>query len=201
MRAVTGTTGVRSSSPPTIIPSTCSTETSASSLKSRTRATATRGRSWRSSRARARMQPRRFAPGQLPPHDTVFAMSVHKSQGSELDEVALVLARARVPDRDPRADLHGHHSRQEARDHLRHARGARPGHRSADRARFGAQPGALGQVGVSAINVAAAARPPRRARATAPRPDRCSRSSVPPHRRRSSRSSRVTWAVSGDRRS
>ena len=35
--------------------------------------------------------PRRFAPGQLPPHDTVFAMSVHKSQGSELDEVALVL--------------------------------------------------------------------------------------------------------------
>ncbi|MBE7479625.1 MAG: exodeoxyribonuclease V subunit alpha [Polyangiaceae bacterium] len=35
--------------------------------------------------------PRRFPPGQLPPHDTVFAMSVHKAQGSELDEVALVL--------------------------------------------------------------------------------------------------------------
>ena len=34
---------------------------------------------------------RRFPPGQLPPHDTVFAMSVHKAQGSELDEVALVL--------------------------------------------------------------------------------------------------------------
>lgn len=35
--------------------------------------------------------PRRFSPGQLPPHETVFAMSVHKAQGSELTEVALVL--------------------------------------------------------------------------------------------------------------
>lgn len=34
---------------------------------------------------------RSFAPGQLPPHETVFAMSVHKAQGSELSEVALVL--------------------------------------------------------------------------------------------------------------
>jgi exodeoxyribonuclease V alpha subunit len=28
---------------------------------------------------------------QLPAHETVFAMSVHKAQGSELDEVALIL--------------------------------------------------------------------------------------------------------------
>jgi exodeoxyribonuclease V alpha subunit len=34
---------------------------------------------------------RELPPGQLPAHETVFAMSVHKSQGSELDEVALIL--------------------------------------------------------------------------------------------------------------
>ena len=34
---------------------------------------------------------RQLSPGRLPPHDTVFAMSVHKAQGSELAEVALVL--------------------------------------------------------------------------------------------------------------
>jgi exodeoxyribonuclease V alpha subunit len=34
---------------------------------------------------------RRLSPSRLPPHETVFAMSVHKSQGSEFDEVAVVL--------------------------------------------------------------------------------------------------------------
>lgn len=34
---------------------------------------------------------RRLPPAQLPAHETVFAMSVHKAQGSELDEVALIL--------------------------------------------------------------------------------------------------------------
>jgi len=34
---------------------------------------------------------RSFPPGQLPPHETVYAMSVHKAQGSEVDEVALLL--------------------------------------------------------------------------------------------------------------
>lgn len=34
---------------------------------------------------------RHLAPGRLPAHETVFAMSVHKAQGSELDEVALLL--------------------------------------------------------------------------------------------------------------
>ncbi len=38
---------------------------------------------------------RRFLPYRLPAHETVFAMTVHKSQGSEFDEVLLVL-----PDRD-----------------------------------------------------------------------------------------------------
>lgn len=35
--------------------------------------------------------PRAFAPGRLPPHDTVYAMTVHKSQGSEFDDVVVVL--------------------------------------------------------------------------------------------------------------
>lgn len=34
---------------------------------------------------------RRLTPARLPPHETVFAMSVHKSQGSELDAVAVLL--------------------------------------------------------------------------------------------------------------
>jgi exodeoxyribonuclease V alpha subunit len=38
---------------------------------------------------------RRFQPYQLPEHTTVYAMTVHKSQGSEFDEVLLIL-----PDRD-----------------------------------------------------------------------------------------------------
>ena len=38
---------------------------------------------------------RRFRPYQLPQHETVYAMTVHKSQGSEFDEVLFIL-----PDRD-----------------------------------------------------------------------------------------------------
>ena len=34
---------------------------------------------------------RRLAPGKLPPHETAWAMTVHKSQGSEFDRVLLVL--------------------------------------------------------------------------------------------------------------
>ena len=34
---------------------------------------------------------RTLSPSRLPPHETVFAMSVHKSQGSEFDAVAVVL--------------------------------------------------------------------------------------------------------------
>ncbi|HVM97609.1 MAG TPA: exodeoxyribonuclease V subunit alpha [Candidatus Acidoferrales bacterium] len=36
-------------------------------------------------------QLRWLAPSRLPPHETVFAMSIHKSQGSEFDDVAVVL--------------------------------------------------------------------------------------------------------------
>jgi exodeoxyribonuclease V alpha subunit len=34
---------------------------------------------------------RRLSPSRLPPHETVFATSIHKSQGSEFDEVAVLL--------------------------------------------------------------------------------------------------------------
>src|SRR5690606_21690307 len=34
---------------------------------------------------------RMLSPARLPPHETVFAMTVHKSQGSEFDRVAVVL--------------------------------------------------------------------------------------------------------------
>ncbi len=34
---------------------------------------------------------RSVAPGRLPRHETVFAMTVHKSQGSEFDRIAVVL--------------------------------------------------------------------------------------------------------------
>jgi exodeoxyribonuclease V alpha subunit len=37
---------------------------------------------------------RRILPSRLPPHETVYAMTVHKSQGSEFDEVVLVLPEA-----------------------------------------------------------------------------------------------------------
>jgi exodeoxyribonuclease V alpha subunit len=34
---------------------------------------------------------RRFAPSRLPPHESVWAMTVHKSQGSEFDRIGLLL--------------------------------------------------------------------------------------------------------------
>ena len=41
--------------------------------------------------------PRDFPMGRLPAHETVFAMTVHKSQGSEMERVAVVLPRDRSP--------------------------------------------------------------------------------------------------------
>ena len=38
-----------------------------------------------------------FAPSRLPPHETVFAMTIHKSQGSEFDAVSVVLPDAPSP--------------------------------------------------------------------------------------------------------
>jgi len=40
---------------------------------------------------------RRLSPSRLPPHETVFAMSVHKSQGAEFDEVAVLLPERSSP--------------------------------------------------------------------------------------------------------
>ncbi|OOZ35960.1 exodeoxyribonuclease V subunit alpha [Solemya velesiana gill symbiont] len=40
---------------------------------------------------------RHFSPSRLPQHETVFAMTVHKSQGSEFERVLLVLPRADSP--------------------------------------------------------------------------------------------------------
>ncbi|MFI5395888.1 MAG: exodeoxyribonuclease V subunit alpha [Candidatus Binatia bacterium] len=36
-------------------------------------------------------EPRCLSPSRLPPHETVYAMSIHKSQGSEFDQVAVLL--------------------------------------------------------------------------------------------------------------
>lgn len=41
--------------------------------------------------------PRRFIPARLPPHETVFAMTVHKAQGSEFDRLTLLLPPAGSP--------------------------------------------------------------------------------------------------------
>ncbi len=40
---------------------------------------------------------RTFAPARLPPHETAFALTIHKSQGSEFDRVILVLPRTDNP--------------------------------------------------------------------------------------------------------
>ena len=48
-------------------------------------------RSWRVVFGGADGKARWLMPARLPPHETVFAMSVHKSQGSEFDQVVIVL--------------------------------------------------------------------------------------------------------------
>jgi exodeoxyribonuclease V alpha subunit len=40
---------------------------------------------------------RRLSAARLPPHETVFAMSIHKSQGSEFDEIAVLLGEPESP--------------------------------------------------------------------------------------------------------
>ncbi len=40
---------------------------------------------------------RRLSPARLPPHETAFAMTIHKSQGSEFDRVAVLLPEAVSP--------------------------------------------------------------------------------------------------------
>ena len=47
-------------------------------------------------------RPRLVAPARLPPHESFFAVTVHRAQGSEYDEVAVVLgpAESRVATRE-----------------------------------------------------------------------------------------------------
>ncbi|MDP3282823.1 MAG: ATP-binding domain-containing protein [Desulfobacterales bacterium] len=40
---------------------------------------------------------RKIAPGILPDHDTAYAMTIHKSQGSEFEDVVLVLPEKDYP--------------------------------------------------------------------------------------------------------
>ncbi|HKP64079.1 MAG TPA: exodeoxyribonuclease V subunit alpha [Polyangiales bacterium] len=42
-------------------------------------------------------EPRRLGRGRLPPHESAFALSVHKSQGSEVDAVAVILPKEISP--------------------------------------------------------------------------------------------------------
>jgi exodeoxyribonuclease V alpha subunit len=51
-------------------------------------------------------------PSRLNDVETVYAMTVHKSQGSEFSHTALVLAGCTQPGIDQRADLHRHHPGQ-----------------------------------------------------------------------------------------
>ncbi len=40
---------------------------------------------------------RSFVPSRLPPHETVFATTVHKSQGSEFDSIAVLMPEEASP--------------------------------------------------------------------------------------------------------
>ncbi len=67
-------------------------------------------------------------PSRLPEHDTAWAMTVHKSQGSEFEHAALILLDAQRPAGDPRTGLHGDHPRETAVVALCRRAGALPGH-------------------------------------------------------------------------
>jgi exodeoxyribonuclease V alpha subunit len=47
--------------------------------------------------ASAENVPRSLSPGQLPSHETAFALTIHKSQGSEHEEIALILPHENSP--------------------------------------------------------------------------------------------------------
>ena len=66
------------------------------------------------------------SPTRLAAVDTVYAMTVHKSQGSQFDTVAFLLPERRLPHPHPRAALHGGDPGPGATDPGRH-RGARSG--------------------------------------------------------------------------
>ena len=85
-----------------------------------------------------------LSPTRLESIDTVYAMTIHKSQGSQFDTAAVLLPDARLADPHPRAALHGRDPRTATADPGRH-RGHDPGRRgAARRARVGAANAALG---------------------------------------------------------
>ena len=49
---------------------------------------------------------RRFAPARLPQHEAAYAMTVHKSQGSEFDRVLFILPDDDARGPDPGTHLH-----------------------------------------------------------------------------------------------
>ena len=73
-----------------------------------------------------------------------FAMSVHKSQGSEFDSVAVLLPRRAVAGRHARAALHRRHPRARARRAVRQPGAGRARRHPSQRARLGAARGAVG---------------------------------------------------------
>ena len=86
-----------------------------------------------------------FSPTRLSAVDTVYAMTVHKSQGSQFDTAAVLLPEPTSRDPHPRAALHGGHARARGADPGRE-RGVRPGGGgAADRPRVRAAPAALGR--------------------------------------------------------
>ncbi len=82
---------------------------------------------------------RRLAPARLESIETVHAMTIHKSQGSEFDHVVVVLPPRRLPPGLTRAALHRGHPRPTTRHHHRGRGRAESRHRALRRA--GERPG------------------------------------------------------------
>ncbi len=66
-----------------------------------------------------------LSPTRLANVETVYAMTVHKAQGSQFDTAAVVLPEPTLPDPHPRAALHRGHARTQGADRRRH-RGVGP---------------------------------------------------------------------------
>ena len=74
------------------------------------------------------------SPARLAASQTVYAMTIHRSQGSQFDAVAVLLPDGGVADPDARAALHGRHARA-ARGRRRRHRGRAAGGARAGRPR------------------------------------------------------------------
>ena len=72
----------------------------------------------------------RFSPPRLGAVETVYAMTIHKSQGSQFDTAAVLLPAVELADPDPRAALHGGHARAPGADRGRDRGGRAPGGRA-----------------------------------------------------------------------